>query len=86
MRKLRVGKKSAKCKVAFRTVQSIQLEINASCFEHFAGKIVQSLLHTCFQKMFTGFHNKKVYQFSCFKAIHEISALRNYNGNVSGKH
>ena len=35
--------------------------------------------------MFTGFYNKKIYQFSCFKAIHEISALLNYNASVSGR-
>ena len=38
-----------------------------------------------FPKMFTGFYNQKIYQFSCFKATHEISVLRNYNANVSGR-
>ena len=27
-----------------------------------------------------------IYQFSCFKAIYEISALRNYNASVLGRH
>ena len=36
--------------------------------------------------MFTGFYNKKIYQFNYYKAIHEISALRNYKAIVSGKH
>ena len=35
--------------------------------------------------MFTGFYNKKIYQFSCFKAICEISVLRNYIASVSGR-
>ena len=35
--------------------------------------------------MLTGFYNKKIYQFSCFKTINEISALRNYNASVSGR-
>ena len=34
---------------------------------------------------FTGFYNKTAYQFSCFKAIYQISALRNCNGSVSGR-
>ena len=32
-------------------------------------KIVESLLHICFQKMFTGIYSKKIYQYSCLKAL-----------------
>ena len=55
-------------------------------FYHFMVKIVQSLLCICFQKTFTGFDSKKIYQFSCFKATREVSTLRNYNTSVSDRH
>ena len=42
-------------------------------------KIVLILLYICLQKMFTGFYNKTIYQFSCLKALYKISELRNYN-------
>ena len=51
----------------------------------FYGKDRFKSVECLFPKCLQAFTTKKIHQFSCFKAIHKVSALHNYNNNVSGK-